>query len=896
MRGRVIVGLCLLLSCKRAERGAKEPEVPLSAELSGCAAVIHSGCVLGEDRAVRLFVPGSGHVEVPGVEITKQRVTPEGVLFSMRVPEGMSTATALRIETSGVRAKVLLHFAPSPRPSWFAEAQKRRQEGKLDEVSLQAKEALASPDVATRAAAHGLLARVAMRRGAFEEAVSSFRAAIADDEAAGLVSDRVDDAYALAFLLYSRLRRYGEARAVIDAAAAARGDYPDYADGRARHDLYSAQLAWATGDTRTANRELASARSRAERLGLDGVSRAAEQVLGMVACSAGSSRSCLATLREAETRIEHATDVPACERAELAISRGFAELEVAETDPASDVGALGSADRRALSFLEACPDQTMRSVAMEHLAMASVLAKKPAEAKKLLAESRSLAPEPRTIDAAIWLDIEGRIAELEGARTAALAAFDASRALARGAALRTNEWQALLGRARVLEATKRDDDALEAYREAEAILDEVVRMVPFGEGRASAAADGARSVRRATRLLLDHGRAGEALDMLRHAHARLAASFVASSRVAALSGPERERWERAVSEFRRARAAVDADAGDDWKKSSATLEGALSARAAKLAALRARLDDVSFVIAPVAAVPDLPAEDTVLAFAYVGEPPVLHGFVGVDGKVSAYRIGELPPDTSAMATALLGPAQAELSRAKRIRVMTDDALAGIDVHALPLTGAPLVKLAPVVYATDLGALHGTSPTPANGALMVADPTGDLPAARSEGQAVLSALRSTYDVRLLVGREATAAEVRQALTAATLFHYAGHGLFRGREGAESALPLAQGGLLTLGDVFTLPRVPSSVVLSGCEAGRQQGDGSEGAASMAQAFLVAGASVVIAPVRVVDDRAASDLAVRLHTPPGVDLASALRHVQLDAFEAGKSGWESFRAFVR
>jgi hypothetical protein len=276
------------------------------------------------------------------------------------------------------------------------------------------------------------------------------------------------------------------------------------------------------------------------------------------------------------------------------------------------------------------------------------------------------------------------------------------------------------------------------------------------------------------------------------------------------------------------------------------------------------------------------------------------GFVAARGVVRSFDAGrprptDPPPD---LAARLLAPAAREIADARRVRVLASRAIAAVDVHALPLDGRPLVAKLPVVYGLDLGG-EAPSSDGVRSALVVADPTGDLPSAREEGASVATALRGAWKTTSLAGRDATAARVREELARAVLFHYAGHGVFAGREGAESALPLAQGGALTLGDVLALPRAPSLVVLSGCEAGRDVGVHDEGAAGLAQAFVLAGARAVVAPVRVVDDRASGALARDLHAPRDggdLDLAAALREAQIRAIEGGRPGWEAFRAFAR
>jgi hypothetical protein len=274
--------------------------------------------------------------------------------------------------------------------------------------------------------------------------------------------------------------------------------------------------------------------------------------------------------------------------------------------------------------------------------------------------------------------------------------------------------------------------------------------------------------------------------------------------------------------------------------------------------------------------------------------------------VRSFRLGADPHGApSTMATpprdGLLAPVAGEIARATRIRLFADGAFAAIDVHALTWGDAPLVAHAPVVYGLDLGpAPRAGAGNGGRAALVVSDPTGDLPSSRDEGNAALVELAKHYDARKLTGTDATAAHVRDALPGLAFLHYAGHGVFAGREGAESALPLAQGSALTVGDVLALRGSPDRVVLSGCEAGRQLGAREEGAAGIASAFLVAGATQVVAPVRVVDDRAASALSRDLHAAldadGGRDLAAALQAAQLRSFREGRPGWEAFRVFAR
>jgi len=899
--------------------GCGRPPAPapaaLSVEVSGCASVVSvpregTGCVLGDDRAVRVVVAsGEGALEATfaGAPVALGEEVPvdSGVRYTLRLPapSGIlvlrrgSKASAERASEASVR------FVVSSRPAWYTEANAKRQSGDLAGALALAARGLEAPSQAERAAALGLGARVALRRGRVDEAADGLMKAIVLDEEAGLVSDRADDAFALVYLLHQRAARYAEARRVLSEIEPKLGEYPD---GAARLPVYRAQLAWQTGDTRSALRDLELATSRADRLGHGAIARSARQVKSMVACSAGSVRTCLAGLREADRLAQVTEGVPPCERAELAVSLGFAEIEAAEGTghvPAE----LGQADERALTLLGgACPDRYMQALAHQHLALVACQRRDAAVARRELAAAKVSAPEPRAGDAVTWLEIEARIWELEGKVPEALAGYDAARALARGAALLTKEVRALVAKGRLLAARGDRDRALGAFREAESLVDTVVATVPFGEGRASAAADGTEGVRLAAELQVRAGHAGEARDLLRHARGRLVASLSASARVATLDPPARAAWEERVAAYRAARADLDHAAAGDWKLSRAGLAAALVERKVALDRLQRTLEEARALLgAPrTSAEAPRPEGEVALLFARIGPLREVWGFVGEGERTRAFRVPEVTKGTSpdALGEALLAPAWQELSRASQVRIETDASLVGLDVHAATLRGEPLAVRVPVVYGTPLPALAPHSSGGKPRALVVADPTADLPAARSEGDGVASALASTHDVKRLTGRDATGPAVREALGEAWLLHYAGHGVFRGAEGEASYLPLGQGNTLTLGDVLTLPRAPRAVVLSGCETGREELASEEATLGLAQAFLVAGAEVVVAPATIVDDGASAELARALYTYPGDalaqpgDLPRRLQAARASAHRASKPWWPAFRVFAR
>ncbi len=899
-----IVVAFALAGCKKREpqESPVAPE-PLPIEVSGCALLVRGACVLPDDGKIRVFVPlskrGGDRIDVKFLR-APPIITNGGTLVSLAVPASEREVIVTRTSVDGSRALARLELTSSPRPGWFKNAQDLRQQGKLDEADALARPALTAESVGDRASAEGLLARIELRRGNLTEAERLFRSAIEHDASAGFDSERVDDALALVFMLHKRGRQYAEARKVLRELVPALERYPD---GKAREPLYRAQVEWEVGDTRAAGSLLDEAIERANRIGATSIARAARQVRGMVACTAGTRSACLTALVEADRELEGTKDATACERAEVAISLGFAaleEFEVTHADPRVKGKAIGAEDERGLSLLDAgCPDKYMRAVAAEHLALAAIYKKDLETAKKRLAEAKEAAPEPRIPDAIFWLDVEARIAELEEKIDDALALQRRARLLAESSALRAQAWRATTAVGRLLEAKGAKYEAIDTYRAAEAIVDEIIALVPFGEGRAGAAKDSAESMQRLAALLLEQKRDKEALDVVRQARARLVRSLDVVSALLALPQSARESWDARVAEYRVARDKVDEEAASDWKLSEDALRLARTERAQKLIELRASLNgalDVLAVAPAASAPPNLPVQETTLAFAHVGKDRAAVGFVVEQGRVRSFPLGEVVVNASrpALAEKLLAPAAAELDRATRVRVLADDATFGVDVHALPFHEVPLVMRVPVVYGVDLDDRGKRRPEQEGDAIIVADPTGDLPSARAEGEKLGRAIPRSV---VVTGREATATRVRAAIDGARLFHYAGHGSFKGRDGAESSLPLAQNSALTFGDILALPHAPTLVVLSGCETGRREGVDQEASASLAEAFLVAGSVIVVAPVRVIPDRDASEIAPVVDgDAESGDLAVQLARAQQAAIKRGGTGWEAFRAFVR
>jgi len=200
----------------------------------------------------------------------------------------------------------------------------------------------------------------------------------------------------------------------------------------------------------------------------------------------------------------------------------------------------------------------------------------------------------------------------------------------------------------------------------------------------------------------------------------------------------------------------------------------------------------------------------------------------------------------------------------------------------------------------LGSLRrpGTMPERGGGRILVVgnpDFTHDafpdlapLAGAEAEARAVASLYR---DRVLLLGKQATRQRFLTEAARSRRIELAGHYVVNQQNPLRSMLLLAPSagdpGILYASEIYSLPLENVDLVaLSACATGSPTGSTGEGAASLAQAFLAAGAHAVLASLWQVGDDEAARLSVDFHRAllAGGDPVQALRQAQLLALHGG------------
>ena len=905
--------LPVLGSCaRRSSPGTADAAAfPLDVQVSGCARLLDDGaCVLPESGELRVLVGSTGTAvifegggDAGPLEARRAASFDDAELYELRVPK-----ESARLRVTSARGEATLALGSESEPEWVTAAKKKSEAGdSAGALELYAVHANAADDAEAGTALHHV-ARLELGRGNVEEAVRSFRAAIAHERRARRASDAADDAMALAFTLAERSRQYVEARAALDSVRELVARYPD---GRARELYFRAVLGGETGQRREALALYAEAQRRGARLGLDRFVRTVRIARASDLDLLGRFDDALAERRAVETELGEARTP--CDRLIERQGMGFTLLEIA-----TRAGPFPRKVGEATEILErsrgesACTDPYLHAVTLGNLAFAALLAGEVDRAASLLGEARQRVTEIPLSERFFWLDLEGRIALSRHAPARALAVYSELEQRAHAALSAEHEWGALVGRGAALEALNRPADALAAYADAELALDRAESDVPVGGGRGHFLVERDRSATRATALLLAQGKREEAFRWARRARRRVLAGLEGARRMECGDGVDGQAWSEAVDRYARERAAIDAEAALDWKLPVAELGAVRERREAREKAARGELEKVLGRCAP----SNAPAGPGGFAPLPQGELALLFQPAGQGGWTAMTVTGDVPPsiatfhvpalDVAAsaeeLARLLLEPARTAIDHATRLHLLLPGAFAPIDMHALPFEGASLLAKLPVEYDADLAAPAAPS-AESSRAIVVGDPQRSLPHARVEARRAATSLAEggASSVELFEGDRATHDAVLGALATASFFHYAGHARYAGEDGWESVLPLAQGGRLLVSDILALRSAPPRVLVSGCDAAHTARDAPGESLGIAQAFLVAGSDVVVAPTRAVPDELSARFVERLYAElerdGARDLSLAARQAALDLRAADpQSDWANFRVLRR
>lgn len=722
--------------------------------------------------------------------------------------------------------------------------------------------------------ARSLEARIQRQRGEHLKAARALEETARTKRGLGLTSEAARDAFVVAYI-------YSHDRFDLERAAKVLETVPVDAESIGWWNYWRAIVAKSSGDVRTATRHFAQARRIALRIGLDellsdslNMETHLLQIIGRIDASMKNIQAIEAAAMKEPPCIRGMMLEAVGEYRSVARSAGY---EV--PDPIESFGRAG------LLMREACADQSIVTQLWAKLGRAYLARGEIAAAGRVLDQAIEVRP-----NAGLWAALE--VYQLEGeVRTEQRRFAEARRALsfaerhANAGGRQMDEWRAALWLGRNFEATDEPEHARASYERAEALLDDWRFRVPLGSGREAFAGGYDESARRIVGLELGANRVGVAMQAARRARGRLLRSVITRTRRRSSEWSD-HRWQAAVSRFLALQSEQQAAVADAWEAPASITRERTRSRDEQRRVAAAEIEALL-------SVPGLSSKSSMQPLRedtfYLVFHPTISGWVAfgaIDGRAEAIQFdAEGQSLESAVERYVVDRFGAAMSAAKSVVVLPYGRTNTIDIHAMAWRGAPLAQAVDIVYGLDLEHRPVAS-SAGNRALVVSDPNNDLSFARREGQDVAALI--SQNVAILSGADATLKNIRRAMGGSIRnFHYAGHALYEGIDGWESHLPLAQNGRWTIVDILTTA-APRHVFLSGCSTATTSQSTTSGM-GLGQAFLMAGASSVVATTRPVDDQFARRVAIEVHRR---GFHEGLRRIMASE---PKSDWAAYRQII-
>jgi tetratricopeptide (TPR) repeat protein len=867
------------LGCKKPDpRSSSSQRAKAVLLVDGCAELRAGNlCELGKDRRMVAWTAANVAVRV-AVDQSWLETERVSILGGRQVRFQVPRAAKRIVFQVGQRFHTFRISAPRGRTALDAiQSEDLSPEGTRARLDAMLQEAV---DPELRAHALALYGRSYLRSGDYEEACQTFERSRAAALRAGLPVQANRELFVLASTQMQQLFRLREAEATLDRVV------PAMSSQEASLLLQRAALFLLEGDTRKALSFAREALDIGERLDLTSTKAMARDLEQLLLAELGR----LDDARALEAQLVSMAGDDPCWLARLRANQGWIELSTAEGDAARAL----EKSREAVRLNADCSDRFYEQNALVNVGLAHFRLGQLEEARTALAQAAELGELAGWVRA--WaMELEGRLALATGEPKRALALFEDLQERGRIAAPVSMRYRAAVGVGLAHAKLGKLKDAVAAFREAEAQLDEDARLVPLAEGRDVFVGEREESSRELLEALLKLDRADDAFAVARHARARALQTLITGSRVEALTGERREQWIDATGRYKAARKRLEESAKNAWEVPRSEREAFELARQRERALAERALDETWQVLAVDEAKPLRPPAAGELLLAFHPLPEGWAVFGATAQGVEVQRVAEplATADVAALSAQLLAPFAAQIEQAERLTVLPYGGLKALAFHALPWGDATLLDARPVAYGTDLGAPEPGSEFPVD-LMVIADPRNNLPDAQTEARLVATRAAVAHE-HVLLGALATPERVSKAFTDARAVHFAGHAEADAR-GFRSRMLLADGGELLAGDILMLPRVPHTLILSGCETTRESQQAPVSSVGLAQAFLARGAQLVVATTAPVADSLGLAFARALYADGRAQVTpESFRRALLSVRGVGNDGWMHYRLLV-
>jgi CHAT domain-containing protein len=467
-------------------------------------------------------------------------------------------------------------------------------------------------------------------------------------------------------------------------------------------------------------------------------------------------------------------------------------------------------------------------------------------------------------------------------------------------------WMILYDRGRIADQEGDRDGAIRFYREAVDVIEQLRSSIDTEAAKIGFVADKQAVYGNLVAALLARDRAPEALEYVERAKARALVDLLADrfsfpnvqrldrgdTRVASLLDQHRQAEDallaqlpgRSEATFAQQRASVSVSL-DNVRKASPELASLITVAPASAAELTRLLDPDEVGIQYYVFGEQLFA----LVFSAQGSRGFTLPAAGLIGEIRDFRSAILRRTEQANALGqklyarLIAPLESVIGN-RALLIVPHSGLHYLPFAALYDGKNYLLEkhaLRVTTSASALKFLRKGTPGPRTAALILGNPTLDLPSAEIEAK---NLSRLMPESSVLIGAKATKQALMSAGPRFRTLHIAGHGVFDAAQPLDSRLLLApsgpDNGELRVGELYALSLSADLVTLSACEAGLGRITDGGDVIGMTRGFLYAGATTVVASLWQVADEATLALMERFYANLArMNKRDAMRAAQLE-----------------
>lgn len=804
---------------------------------SGCAEVkLGPVCEIEDEQPVALWLPAP-------LETYRLSVNGSPAQYTTRPVQ-----SGFRVELAGVRAGDLLEVVGRDERTWrlkldsVADVESRRDFAKLRRAGDITGAARLLAALSVDADPRRMLwvrrqsARLDIQQARFENAEKTLSETAHESFGRGEVSAAANDVFAVAFIL---LRR-GDLQACRKLLGEWENRLSPFPTARALSAQHWGTLARLEGRLADALVHNIDAEREALRLGAIALQRMIAREQTSLLTELGDFDGALAANRVLIAELEQE---PPCVRANVWSRQAWLLIQQARRG-AADALDVDSALTRAAAEERACGDNDLVVNGLLNRGLWATDQSQSQLAARYLEDARhvssTVSPQNQ-----LWLThLAGLVAVGGGEFAVAYEHFN--RELVLGVAADSTEarMRALSGLGRTHAASGHPDLALANYQAAFAELRGSRSGTPLGELANDYFASRAEVASHLVDAWLERGLQANAFAVAKEAYAL--PTRISETRA---TRDASDQYASLLSTYRSARRRLDEEAAEDWKLTNQELAAQRARRQELMDEVKGGLERLSRVGGARdeenSGADGLPP-DELWILPFPGQGETWQVFVAKSEQVNVVTLERDAGRTDV--APLTRAVESWLDGVKRVAVLATGASKQWDFEGMLAATSHPNRHVPVVFRVTGGPPTRDSVVSTGSAAVVADPRGDLPFARREGELVATTLGIRAD-RALEGSRATAEEISRLLETSDWFHYAGHAEY---DHGRPRLLVANGETLEAWEFLALDRLPQIVVLSACDAAVEK-VGSFGASwNLATALATRGAALVVAPSGALDDR--------------------------------------------